>query len=205
MGKRPRKKAPRKARKRKPRKSTLLRRQNNAANDLRDSLKQTKFFIAKEGKGLPRYRVVKNRDLTIDGELMLANLPHGYTVETALLDLEDFLGRAGIPASYWVSVGGLTDWGTKPEFRAAYEALIEEGLSPEEAAKRARKMASPLPRYKGAGRVATYPQVAAKVAENFLTASTKIFGGRNKKRRHKPSALIVRFYWNPYGVKPRKR
>lgn len=106
---------------------------------------------------------------------------------------------------FWVSVGGLTDWGTKDQFQRVYDKLIKQGMDEHEAAETARASASPLPRYKGLGRVAAYPQPMAKSAINFLTARKHIFARQMRKGRNRPEQILVRIFWDPDDIKPGKR
>jgi len=157
--------------------------------------------------------VSANRDGSVDGELRIFNIRHGYTIHDLLIDLGMYLwGRPArepdseyaLPADHYVSIGALTDWGTRENYEEAYARLLKEGFSPEEASAEARKIASPLPRYRGLGRVGMYPVETAgrevSKSGNLKNVPTMILNAQRlferQKKRGKPKEILVRAFWN---------
>jgi hypothetical protein len=208
--------------------------QRIAAEQQSYALKGISSAISREGKVEAAVTVHRNRDGTVDGELRVYNIRRGYTIDALLIDLEHLVygmvDKTGtivepsewrLPKGHFLSIGALTDWGTREEWKEIRDKLIAEGWGPDAAAEEARKRASPLPRYKGLGRVAMYPQrlnprrvrrggKKAKPTKeggahiHFKAARERLFHPQEGKR-HKPQQILIRFYWNHEDKRPGKR
>lgn len=186
-----------------------FKRQEKASDKLRFSLKGAAAELATEHGVETTVAIHENRDGTIDGELRIFNIPRSVATQKLLIHMETALWDRGqsphrLPREFWLSVGGLTDWGTRQEYEDEYRRLLKAGLDRHHAAEAAKKARSPLPRYKGLGRVGMYPQRATDTHVNFINARKKLFGPQQHKRR-RPEQMLVRVYWNPQGKRPGKR
>lgn len=184
-------------------------RQVAAAERLRFSLRGGAAEIAASEGVQASVSVAENRDGTIDGEMRIYSIPRSLSTDRLLLGIEAAMWNLGksphrLSKEFWMSVGGLTDWGTKQEFEQEFERLLKAGYDKATARHEAQKARSPLPRYKGLGRVAMYPQRADNIHVNMLNARKRLFGPQ-VHRRHKPEQILIRVYWNPDGKKPGKR
>lgn len=185
-----------------------------AAAQQRYSLRGMGEEMAAGGRVDYAVSVAKNHDGSVDGELRLFNIKRGYTIEALLIDLNGLLwGSPGrepdspyaLPLGHYISLNFLTDWGTRETYEEAYDRLLKAGFSPEQAAEEAKKIASPLPRYRGLGRLGMYPTQTASGdrtrSGNPKTIQMQMLNAiavvrRQKNRRTKPQEVLVRAYWN---------
>lgn len=125
------------------------------------------------------YRVVKNNDGSVDGELRVSNIPRGLQVHGKGGILAEVEADFRPPPDHWMNIRFMGTFEPKdiPKEKKAYE------------------------RRQGMDVVAVYPSrhdpntffVAQEIAENIKT------------RRRKPQQVAIRLYWNPKGKKPQKR
>lgn len=193
--------------------------QRVAAEQQRHALLGAARMLDKEGNFSTAVHVHQNRDGTVDGELRAFNIKRGYKINDVLTDISVALygtphepSEFRLPEGHWISVGGLTDWGgSKEDWQAAYDRAKSRGATDSEARQIASAASSPLPRYRGLDRVALYPQRSVELPAQIFRAQQGLLGeahrdqvGRKRGRKHKtkPIEVLVRVYWNPWGVTP---
>lgn len=196
--------------------------QSIAAAQQRRSLAGAAHDLEREGKCSVAYRVHANKDGTVDGEIRMFNLKRGYTVNEATTDLglaihgtPEEPSEWKLPEGHWFSAGALTDWGgTKEDWLALYEQAKTDGHTDAEARALANAGTSPQPRYKGLSLVMLYPQRIEQVPANIFRAQQGMLGEAHmtpegkklgRGRKSKPQAILARFYWNPWGVRPNRQ
>lgn len=191
-----------------------------AAAQQRYSLQGAARLLDEDGNFNTAVHVHSNRDGTVDGELRIFNIRRGYKINDVLIDLSQAIygtphnpSEFRLPEGHWVSMGGLTDWGgNREDWEAAFERAKKRGATDSEARQIASAASSPLPRYRGLDRVALHPQRAVELPAQIFRAQQGLLGeehrdkatGRKLGRRHrtKPQEVLLRVYWNPWGVTP---
>jgi hypothetical protein len=184
--------------------------------------------LDREGKVTTAVHVHKNRDGTVDGELRISNIRRGYKIDDLVLDISVALHgeppkKKGEPwgdsewklpenAGHWISPGALTDWGrTGGDWQNIYDKAKERGATDAEARERANAGTSPLPRYRGKDRVALHampskelPALLFRALSGMLGEAKRSAEGKKLGRgdRSKPTDLLIRVYWNPWGTSP---
>lgn len=199
-----------------------LKRAEKATEQQRFSLNGVADGLSTDGKVTTAVSVHMNKDATVDGELRVFNIHRGYRINDLLTDISSLMHGGPrepspfrLPPDHWVSTGALVDWGgTKADWDAEYKRHRRRGLTGDEARYLANAATSPLPRYKGHGRFALFPQRADRLPENIFRAQQSYLGERFRDRRgklggrgkrSKPDAILIRVHWNPQNRRPGRK
>lgn len=195
--------------------------QEIAAEQQRHSLMGVARELDHEGRVTTAVHVHKNRDGTVDGELRISNIRRGYKIDDLIVDVSTIwhgqppdYSEWKLPenAGHWISPGALTDWGrTGADWQTVYDKAKDRGATDAEARERANAATSPLPRYRGKDRVALHamlsrdlPALMFRARQGMLGEAKRALDGTMIGRgdRSKPTDLLFRVYWNPWGASP---
>lgn len=125
-----------------------------------------------------RLRVHENRDGTVDGEMVVSELPRGLSAK----DVLDAASETQVPIAYgWLTTG----------IRFADEAREHDHYR----------------RHRGMVEAFAHAQRAtqAKIDINIATATDRILRGMSKKfRGTKPRQIVFRVHWNPENRRPKR-
>lgn len=170
----------------------LATRQREAYLRIKKALDRAKQRIKEEGiVGFypdVSVRVHENKDGTVDGEILVKDIPRGLTVKDVFISLEEFLPKR-IPKT-WISNGIRRFTSFNPRLDKDEEIDIHG-----------------YDRWRGRVGAGTYYQYAGnpqKMAINFDTA-LDIDRNMRGRRRRKAEQVYTRFHWNPQNVQLKGR
>lgn len=167
---------------------TLLR---IAAEQQREAFARTAFNLLHYDDSIGfSYRVVVNKDGSVDGQGRVSDLPRRVSINDLLLDLESDLWV--IPPGHWPWLAFVGDLEPRKTIREKAEG-----------AKESKERA--YLRFKGMSKVAIYPQKPDEKKPYMFVTARGIWGRLKAKKRKRPEMILLNLYWSLDGTKPTRR
>jgi len=165
---------------------------DKAVERLRSMLELAKLDLTKKGYSAS-YRIVKNKEGTIDGEIVIEPV-RGQKVNDAILDIEESVKPV---SEFWLSVGARYDPLPKDEEKlyARWKGLTQTHSQYYPATKGKKTAREMTGGKKGRSKTMQFAFVAGRRIDERMS---------ERKRRRKASEVILQFHWNPQVEKPER-